>query len=151
MVIVIFWLFVRVFYCLSENHRFRILWLGSAGVSPKSWSLFFWRGFWVICAPALNHKLKKFCTFRDFLNFVLHKIAHVEETKTDEIDYWKATPWDNVFLKIFNGASIQDGWPKDPITTEMITPRCGLTLIWLFTVISLQQFLWCKFRNMFTE
>ncbi len=38
-----------------------------------------------------------------------HEIVQVEETKTEEIDKWKATPRDNVFLKASNGAPIQDG------------------------------------------
>ncbi len=53
---------------------------------------------------------------------------------------WKTTPRDNVFLKIPKGAPLQDGWPMDPITTETITSQCGLTMFWLFSVISLQHF-----------
>ncbi len=36
-----------------------------------------------------------------------------------------------------------------PITTEIITPRYGLTMFWLFSVISLQYFLRWEFRNIF--
>ncbi len=64
------------------------------------------------------------------------------------MDNWKATPQDNVIMKISNGATSQDGRPKDLITSEIIACRYGLTMIRLFSVISLQQFLrW----NIFTE
>ncbi len=79
------------------------------------------------------------------------KCLQVEETAVEEMDDWKATPLDSAILKIFNGAPIPDGWPTDPITTEIITSQCGLTMTCLFSVISLQQFLRWKFRYMFTE
>ncbi len=43
-------------------------------------------------------------------------------------DNWKASPRDNVLLKTANSTPIQDGWPADPITTEIITSQCGLTM-----------------------
>ncbi len=74
-----------------------------------------------------------------------------EETTAKEMDNWKTTPRDNVFLKISRGSPIQDGWPTDPITAEMIPFWCGLAMFWLFFVIFLQQFLCWRCRNMFTE
>ncbi len=51
------------------------------------------------------------------------------ESMLKEMGNWKATPRDSVILKISNGAPIQDAWPTDPITSEIITSRCGLTMI----------------------
>ncbi len=48
-----------------------------------------------------------------------------------------------VVLKISNGAPIQ----HDPNTSEIITHRCDLAMFWLFSVISLQQFIRWKFWN----
>ncbi len=42
------------------------------------------------------------------------------------MDNWKATPLDNALLKISNGAPIQDGWPTDPITTEIAAVVSGV-------------------------
>ncbi len=75
---------------------------------------------------------------RGFWSLALHEILQVEETMVEEMDNLKATPRDNVFLKISNGAPIQDGWPTEPITTEIITSRCDLTMIYLFYVPSLK-------------
>ncbi len=63
------------------------------------------------------------------------------------MDNWKSTPRDNALLKISFGAPIQDVWPTDARTTESKTSRCGLTMSWQFSVISLQHFLRWKFRN----
>ncbi len=43
-----------------------------------------------------------------YLKFFLHEIEHVEETTEKEMDDWKATPRDNMILKIPNGA-LTDG------------------------------------------
>ncbi len=52
-----------------------------------------------------------------------------------------------MFLIISNGATLHDGWPPSPITTEILTTRCYLTRFWLFFFIHLQQFLRWKVRN----
>ncbi len=82
-----------------------------------------------------------------FGSFVLHETSHVEEITAEEMVNCKATPRDNVFLKISNCEPFQDGWPREPTTTEIITPRCCLTMFWLFSVISLQHFLTLKILN----
>ncbi len=117
--------------------------------------LYFSRGLWtwppwVICASPFYHN-KGNAAHSGVSEVFFHEVLQVEETTVKEMDNWKAIPRDNVILKISNGVPIQDGWPTDPITTEIITSRCGLTMMCLFSVISLQQFLRSKFRNMFTE
>ncbi len=57
----------------------------------------------MICAPAFNRKI------RNAAHSGVPEISQVEETTAKEMDNWKATPQDNVFLKISNGAPIQDG------------------------------------------
>ncbi len=44
----------------------------------------------------------------------------------------ETTPRDNALLKISNDAPIQDGWPTDPITTQIVLSRCDLKMFWLF-------------------
>ncbi len=44
----------------------------------------------------------------------------MEEITAKEMDNWKATPQDNVFLNISNGAPLQDDWPTALITTESL-------------------------------
>ncbi len=80
-----------------------------------------------------------------------HEILQLEETTVKEMAHWKATPRDNAFLKISNGAPIQDSCPTDVSTTEIKTSRWDLTMVLQFSVISLQHILRWKFRNMFTE
>ncbi len=66
----------------------------NAKVKPSfSKCFFYWRGLWtwppwVICAPAFNHKLKKFCIYRDFSEiFFLRKLhKRTEEIRTGQ---WK--------------------------------------------------------------
>ncbi len=93
---------------------------------------------------------RKCCTFRGFWSSVLSKILQVEGTTVIVMGNCEATPRDNVLLKISNVMPIQDGWPTDPIAAKIITSRCGLTISWLFSVISLQQFLRWKFRYLLT-
>ncbi len=76
--------------------------------------------------------------------FFLHQVLQVEETTVKEMDNWKATPWDNVLLKIFYGAPISR-WLADG------SDRSNFSILRLLYVISLQQFLRWKFRIMFTE
>ncbi len=71
--------------------------------------------------------------FMKFRN--LHEISQVEETTVKEIDNWKASCRDSVLLKISNRAPIQDGWPTDPITTEIAARVSGdnvLTILCYF-------------------
>ncbi len=58
----------------------------------------------------LKSQNRKECTFRGFWSFVLHEISQVEETAAKEMENWKASPRDNMFLKISNSAPIQDEW-----------------------------------------
>ncbi len=106
---------------------------------------------WVICAKAFNHKIGN--------------VAHsgVSEVLFFTKSYkWKRQRWKKwtigrqilqtmCFRRSPTVRLFQDGWPTDPITTEVITSPCGLTMFRLFSVISLQHFLRWKFRNMFTE
>ncbi len=66
---------------------------------------------------------RKCCTFRGFRSSALNEILQVEETTVKEVANWKATPRDNAFLKISNGAPIQDGCPVDVSSTEINTSR----------------------------
>ncbi len=64
--------------------------------------------------------------------FFPHKLLQVEETAVREMEYWKATPRDNVLLPIFNGAPIQDGLPTDASTTEIKTGNVLTILCYFF-------------------
>ncbi len=64
---------------------------------------------------------------------------------------WKATPRGNILGRSPTVRQFQDDSPTDPITAEIITNPCGLAMFRLFSVISLQQFLRCTFRNMLNE
>ncbi len=90
---------------------------------------------WVIWTPGVWSSNWKWCALRGYCSFVLHEISQAEETTTEEMDNWKATPR-NVFLKISYNARIQDGWLTERPAAGIITPRCGLTMFWLFSVIS---------------
>ncbi len=127
-------------YLNSSNKHLPVTHPGQSSTQP-------WNGLWtwppwLICAPAFNHKIRN--------------AAHsgVSEVVSFTKSYkWKKQRWKNwtTILKIPNGAPIQDGWATDPITTEIIPSRYSLKMIYLFSVISMQQFLRWKFRNMFTE
>ncbi len=56
-----------------------------------------------------------------FLKFCSPRYLTSGRNNSEEMDDWKATQRDNVILKISNGAPIQDAYPTDPITTEIIT------------------------------
>ncbi len=60
----------------------------------------------MICAPAFNQKIGNAAHSGVSEVFFLHKTLQVEETTVKEADNWKATPRDNVFLKISNAAPI---------------------------------------------
>ncbi len=92
---------------------------------------------------------RKYYTFRGFWSFVLPEILQVEDTPVNEMENSKASRRDNVLLKISNSAPIQDGWPTKASTTEIKASRCGLSMSWLLSVISLQHFLCWKFRNIY--
>ncbi len=66
--------------------------------------------------------------------FFLNQVLQVEETTVKEMDNRKATPRDNVLLKIFKGAPISR-WLTNG------TDRNKCPMFRLFYVISMQQFL----------
>ncbi len=63
----------------------------------------------MICASTFNHKIGNAAHSGLSEVLVLHESLQIEETTVKEMDNWKATPRDNVILKIPNGAPIQDG------------------------------------------
>ncbi len=52
-------------------------------------------------------------------------------------------------LKISNRVPLRHGCAPDPIPWEIITPSCGPTMLWLLSVLSLQQFLRWKLKHVF--
>ncbi len=64
-----------------------------------------------------------------------HKIGKAAHFWTPTVLFF--TKFHKQISLISNGAPIQGGWPTDPISTEMITPPCGLIMPCLFSVISL--------------
>ncbi len=83
---------------------------------------------WVICAPAFNHKLG---------NAVYSGVSEIF--------------FPTNFRSFADLQRCANSRPPDPNTTEIITSWCGLTMFWLCSVISLQQFLRRRFRNMLRE
>ncbi len=81
-----------------------------------------------MCSPAFNHKIGNAAHNEVSGVLFFHKISPVEETTREEMDNGKAPLRENVFLMIFTGAPIYDGGMTDPITTEIITLRCDLTM-----------------------
>ncbi len=102
---------------------------------------------WVICAPAFNHKVG------NAAHSGVSKVLFFTKSYKWKTQRWKKWITGRLLLETmhFWGALIQNGWPTDPFTTEIKTSRCGLTISWLFSGISLQQFLRWMFRNMFNN
>ncbi len=93
---------------------------------------------WVICAPASNHKIGNVAYSGVLLFTKSYKWKNQRWMKWTNGRLLRETMcfWRSPTLRQF-----QDDWPTDPITAEIITSQCGLTTFWLFSVISLQQFL----------
>ncbi len=100
---------------------------------------------WVICAPSLNHKIGIAA------HSGISEVLFFTKSHKWKKQRWKKLTTGGQFRETVCFWTIQEGWPTDPITTEIITSQCGLTMSWLFSVISLQQLHRWKFRNMFME
>ncbi len=131
-------------FFLTKEKRMKI---SSAEASRGLWT---WPP-WVICAPAFNQKIGTAAQ-----SGVSEALFFTKSYKWKK-QRWKKWTTGRLFretMRFWRSTTVRqfhDGWLTNPITTEIITSRCGLTLTCLFSVISLQQFLRWKFRNMFTE
>ncbi len=107
-----------------------------------------WRGLWtwppwVICAPAFNHKLKKFCIYRGFSEIVFLRKPHkrTEEIRTAQWrgyykEHWGAPQPDYKFRMAERRMKFQE--------TQLfldVTLHCSVL------VFPLQKLLCWKFRN----
>ncbi len=82
-----------------------------------------------------------------FLKFCSHKWK--KQRRKQRMDNHKSTPRDSVFLRISIFAPLQNSRPPGQFIAEIITHRCGLIMLRLFNVFSLQQFLYRSFHNYF--
>ncbi len=118
---------------------------------------FCWRAFderheppWVICAPTINHKLKKFCLFRGGSETVLYKKP---DKWTAELRTGQREGYSNGLLRHRNsptGGPIQDGRPINQIARDPVTPLCGSALF-CPSFLPLQKSLCWKFRDLLQE
>ncbi len=128
---------------------------GAAGKISYRWRsncfLKTWRGPWtwppwVICAPAFNHKLKKFCIYREFSKIVFLRKLH---KRTEKNKNWtmKRLLHGTLRLKYSpTGEQIQNGRTADEISRDPITPWCGSPLF-CPCFFPLQKHMYWKFRN----
>ncbi len=87
--------------------------------------------FWVICTPAFDHKIGNgaVCGSSVALFFTKHHNWTKQRRKKWTTERLRRD-------KISNDAPIHDAWRTKRPTAEIITPLCGLTMFWLFSVIS---------------
>ncbi len=109
-----------------------------------------WRGLWtwppwVICAPAFNHKLKKFCIYRGFSKIVFFRKPHkwTGELRTGQR---KVTPMDHCATEthqLANQFKMVGRWIKSQETQLLldVVQHCSVL------VFPMQKFLCRKFRD----
>ncbi len=95
------------------------------------WEAEFWRGLWtwppwVICAPAFNHKLRKFSTFRGFSEIVFLKKPH-KRTEELRIGQWKGYYMEHCGSKLPN-RRINSKWNCKRPNNSLMRPTIVLPL-----------------------